>query len=258
MARAIVAGACDAGVITPSQTAACDPHAERNPSFGETFVEIEAAEAWLDARPGAGLVIATKPQVLADVAACWAPILGRREPMLVVSILAGITSSRIADSLGPKARVVRVMPNTPIQLGLGMSALSGGPGSGAADLDRVERLFASCGETVRIDEGLMDAFTGVAGSGPAYVFYLAEAMAEAAIRLGFTPGQSSAIVRQTVAGAGELLRGSPESPRALRAAVTSEGGTTAAATGVLDSSGVQDAVVRAVHAARDRGAELSG
>jgi pyrroline-5-carboxylate reductase len=111
---------------------------------------------------------------------------------------------------------------------------------------------------VRIDEGLMDAFTALAGSGPAYVFYLAEAMAHAAEQLGFDREQALTIVRQTVCGAGELLNHAPESPRALRAAVTSKGGTTQAATTVLDESGVFDAVVRAVLAARHRGAELGG
>jgi pyrroline-5-carboxylate reductase len=117
-------------------------------------------------------------------------------------------------------------------------------------------LFGSIGQTMRIAEGLMDAFTGIAGSGPAYVFYLAEAMVEAAEQLGFDRAQALLLARQTVMGSGALLGGSPETPRALRAAVTSKGGTTAAATDTLDDAGVQDAFVRAIHAARHRGAEL--
>lgn len=174
----------------------------------------------------------------------------------MVSIMAGVTAATVSRGLGDAGRVVRVMPNTPIGLGLGMSAVCAGPRAGEEDVARAERLFGASGKTMRIDEGLMDAFTALAGSGPAYVFHLAEAMVEAAEQLGFDRERALTIVRQTVAGAGALLDASPETPRALRAAVTSKGGTTAAAVGVLDDAGVSDAVVRAIHAARHRGAEL--
>ncbi|MCH9057700.1 MAG: hypothetical protein IIB55_03625 [Planctomycetes bacterium] len=119
------------------------------------------------------------------------------------------------------------------------------------------RIFEAVGDVIRIDEQLMDAFTAVAGSGPAYVFYLAQAMSTAATKLGFDEAQAKQIVQRTIAGAGALLAESPDSPEALRAAVTSRGGTTAAATAVLDESSVMQAMIDAITAAHDRGRELS-
>jgi pyrroline-5-carboxylate reductase len=117
-------------------------------------------------------------------------------------------------------------------------------------------LFRAIGDTVEIDEQLMDAFTGLAGSGPAYVFYLAEGMLNAAQTMGFDEAQAIKIVRQTIAGSGLLLARSDELPSELRARVTSKGGTTAAGTGALDQASVMDAIERAIIAARDRGEEL--
>lgn len=263
MGRAIAAGALRAGALGKADVAAVDPRAEGGEPFARVLRTVEEGAAWLADRADAGVVVAVKPQMFADVARVWGPVLAvGPHGRLVVSIMAGTTAAAVGQGLGGvggtegHARVVRVMPNTPIGLGLGMSALCAGPNATEADLARVERLFGASGKTMRIDEGLMDAFTALAGSGPAYVFYLAEAMVEAAQQLGFDRERALTIVRQTVCGAGELLNHAPETPRALRAAVTSKGGTTAAATGVLDESGVQDAVVRAIHAARHRGVEL--
>ena len=258
MAGAIAAGGLDAGAIRPEELAGLDPSPGGRAPFERLFSVADDAAGWLaEQGPNAGIVIATKPQMFAKVAEVWRPVLDAGPSRLVVSILAGTTCATLAKGLGPRARVVRVMPNTPIRLGLGMSAMTGGPNAGPEDLARVEALFAAGGKVLRIDEGLMDAFTAIAGSGPAYVFYLAEAMVEAAQQLGFDREQALTIVRQTVSGSGELLNRSPETPRALRQAVTSKGGTTAAATGVFDDAGVFDAIVRGAHAARHRGVELA-
>lgn len=256
MARAIIAGASKAGAMRPETTAWYSPDAEPGDGVGSVFRDPAEAGDWLAGQGDrAAVVIATKPQMFPDVARVWGGILGDQPPRLVVSILAGTSAATIAAGLG-RSRVVRVMPNTPISLGMGMSAVAQGPNATDADVDRVETLFASVGKALRIDEGMMDAFTGVAGSGPAYVFYLADAMREAAEQLGFDREQALTLVRQTVSGAGALLASSPDTPRALRSAVTSRGGTTAAATDTMDEAGVHDAIVRAVHAARHRGAEL--
>jgi pyrroline-5-carboxylate reductase len=257
MGRAIAAGAVRAGAIDRADFAAVDPGAAGGDPFSTVLRTPEDGAAWLAARPAAGVVVAVKPQMFADVAQAWGPLLrADASPRLAVSIMAGTTAAAVARGLGPAARVVRVMPNTPVGLGLGMSAVCAGPNATEPDLARVERLFGASGKTLRIDEGLMDAFTALAGSGPAYVFYLAEAMVGAAEQLGFDRERALTIVRQTVCGAGELLNHAPETPRALRAAVTSKGGTTAAATTLLDDAGVHDAIVRAIHAARHRGVEL--
>lgn len=256
MGRAIAAGAARAGVVRADRLAGVDPSAPDGPPFGRMMRTTDEAGDWLREHPEAGLVLAVKPQMFPRVAEDWQRTLGADAGRLVVSIMAGTTAAAVGRATGEHSRVVRVMPNTPIGLGRGMSAVCAGPRASEHDLERVERLFGASGKAMRIEEGLMDAFTALAGSGPAYVFYLAEAMVEAAEQLGFDRERALTIVRQTVAGAGELLHNAPETPRALRSSVTSKGGTTAAATDVLDQSGVHDAVVRAVHAARHRGAEL--
>ncbi|MBL4698805.1 MAG: pyrroline-5-carboxylate reductase, partial [Phycisphaerales bacterium] len=175
---------------------------------------------------------------------------------LVLSILAGIHIEQIEQIFDHKARVIRVMPNTPAQIGKAMSAISPSPQATTADIELATRLFSSIGKAITISEDLMDAFTAIAGSGPAYVFYLAEAMIEAALQLGFDKQQAQTIVRQTIFGSASLMDKSPEMPRQLREQVTSKKGTTQAATDTLDEYGVMDAIVRAIHAACHRGAEL--
>ncbi|MEZ6234470.1 MAG: pyrroline-5-carboxylate reductase [Phycisphaerales bacterium] len=209
------------------------------------------------------MLIAVKPQMFEAVGAELAPVLSstgqseRGEP-LVVSIMAGTRAAAIRERLGGAVRVVRAMPNTPARIGQGVTGIAAGPGATEADLAVAERLFRACGPVVvRIDEGLMDAFTAVAGSGPAYLFYLAEAMERAAVAVGFDGATARGMVGQTIRGAAALLEQGAD-PAALRAAVTSKGGTTAAATGSLDRDGVAEAVGRAIAAGRDRGRELAG
>lgn len=258
MARAIAGGARDAGVLDATAVAAFDPTGAPDGAIGRVFNEVDGAAAWLAEQQDPAVIVATKPQMFGEVCAAWRPVLDRWDPLLVASILAGTKVDTLRHGLGNNARVTRVMPNTPIRLGLGMSAIAPGPDATAGDVARVECLFGSVGETLRIDESLMDAFTGVAGSGPAYVFYLAEAMVEAATRLGFDRDDALRVVRQTVVGAGTLLARSGESPESLRNAVTSKGGTTASATSTLENAGVRHAVIAAIEAAERRGAELAG
>lgn len=310
MAQAIIAGAMKRGALDPARIIVVDPKPDRRALFDtigvsthETINHAIQALRQLEARAGEGqIVLAIKPQVLGEVAAELAPLI-EGESRVVISILAGIPSDRIADALGdavaghagknesgngrghgrgnsgqkpgqrrsePSMRVIRVMPNTPARIGQGMTAIAMGCGARAGDDALAQAIFAAVGEVVSIDETLMDAFTAVAGSGPAYVFYLAEAMSAAAVRLGFNQKQADLIVRKTIAGAGNLMVASPDeqtdptdqtsvplSPAALRAAVTSKNGTTYAATTRLDELGVMEAIITAVRAARDRGRELA-
>lgn len=203
------------------------------------------------------VVLAVKPQALARVAE---EVRGWELTGLVISILAGVKSEAVRQAFGGRVRVVRVMPNMPAAIRSGMSAVCEGAGSQRGDAEVAEAIFSAVGEVVRIEESLMDAFTAVAGSGPAYLFYLAEAMERAAIEVGLDPKHVRTIVTQTIFGAAELLRGEQDAdgrgPADLRAAVTSPGGTTAAAVGALEQAGVMEAVVGAVVAARDRGRQL--
>ncbi len=264
MANAITRGGLDGGVLEPSLLCVADPDPAKLAPFEREGAHVapsaSEALAWLErTERSAGdgqLVLAVKPQIFPMVAD---EIAGRCGARVVISILAGTRSQTIRERLGELVRVIRVMPNTPARIGRGTSAVALGAGAETGDDEVAQRLFGAVGPVVeRIDETLMDAFTALAGSGPAYVFYLAEAMAKAATEMGFSQKQADRIVRGTISGAGELLAQSDESPEDLRKAVTSKGGTTFAATESLDGSGVMEAIERAIIAARDRGRELGG
>jgi pyrroline-5-carboxylate reductase len=148
------------------------------------------------------------------------------------------------------------MPNTPLLVDMGATAVAFGPGATLQDVTLVRALFGAGGRVFEMDEGHMDAVTAVSGTGPAYLFYLAEAMIEAARAEGFGPEEAARLVAATLRGAGELLSRSPEPPEELRKRVTTPGGTTAAAVEVLDSAGVKARIVEAVRRAAARSREL--
>jgi len=261
MAAAIIDGATAAGVIDPERVVAADPNASKRARFAHAaetpaaaFDLLERLDA--DGPPG-GVLLAVKPQVFPDVAADVADRFADGRPArTVVSILAGTTADAISTALGPAARVVRTMPNTPAQVRRGATAIAGHTTATAADLDFARELFGAVGVTVDLPEDLIDAFTGVAGSGPAYVFLLAEALAEAGEAVGLDAETAAKIARATVAGAGALLDADPRTAAELRQAVTSRKGTTAAALDSFEAGGLRSLVERAVTAARDRGREL--
>ena len=213
-----------------------------------------------DAADGAGLwVLAVKPQVLREVCASLAPLAQARRP-LVVSIAAGITTAQIDRWLGGGQAVVRTMPNTPALLGAGATGLYANPAVDGGQRAAAEALMQATGITAWIpDEALMDAVTAVSGSGPAYVFLLAELMEQAAIEQGIPPALARQLARETVSGSGALLAASPEATAELRKNVTSPGGTTAAALAVLmDPAALPAALSRAIAAATQRSRELAG
>ncbi|WP_181703235.1 pyrroline-5-carboxylate reductase [Chthonobacter albigriseus] len=203
------------------------------------------------------VVLAVKPQSMAAVLPQVAPVIGPRT--VVISVAAGTTIATLAAALG-SGPIVRVMPNTPAQVSQGMSVGVGNAAVTAADRDLVTRLMDAVGKTAWVDdEALMDAVTAVSGSGPAYVFLLAECLAKAAEKAGLPPDLAMLAARQTVAGAGALLAASPLEPAVLRQNVTSPGGTTAAALAVLMAEGgLQPLLDEAVAAAARRSRELAG
>jgi pyrroline-5-carboxylate reductase len=201
------------------------------------------------------LVIVVKPQ---DVRALLVDLTGLvAAGTLVISIAAGITTSTIEDAW-PGAAVVRAMPNTPARIQAGVTAISAGKSCSPRMLDEAASLLAHLGVVITLPEELQDAATAVSGSGPAYVFYLAEAMLLAAADLGLPAEQAREAVVHTLLGAAELLRRSSTSPEQLRTQVTSPGGTTAAAVAVLEDQRVREAFVQAIRAARNRAGELAG
>lgn len=258
-------GSAIARAATPAfRVVACDPDAgklEALERFG-VATAADAASALARAGPEATIVLAVKPQMLATAGRPLADAVGPAAPargVLVISILAGASCGTVARTLGPWARVVRAMPNLPLAVGQGMTALCVGSGSATADGDLAAAgdIFCRAGRVVVIDEAQMDAFTAVAGSGPAYVARLAEWLADAAAAAGLGPEVIEQVVRQTVAGAGAWLGAESRGFGELRRAVTSKGGTTEAALGVLDESGVAETFRRAVIAGRDRGRMLN-
>ncbi len=202
------------------------------------------------------LVLAVKPQDAAALLDQVAPVLpaGR----LVVSVVAGLGSAFVADRLPAGTRVVRVMTNTPARIAQGMSAISAGAHATEADLATVERLLDPLGRTVRVPESQQDAVTALSGSGPAYFFFLVEAMTDAGILLGLPRQLAHDLIVQTAVGSALLLRESGEHPVTLREAVTSPAGTTISAIRELENHGVRAAMLAALEAARDRAREIAG
>jgi len=200
------------------------------------------------------VVLAVKPQVMPKVLDEIAPVV--RTDALVVTIAAGITTSLLDEKLGGKGRLVRVMPNTPMLVGAGISAVASGPRATGDDVKWTRSLLGASGKTVEVSEDMMDAVTAVSGSGPAYFFYLIEAIVAAGVADGLDPDVAFELAKETCAGAAKLLIETGEAPQVLRARVTSPGGTTQRAIETLDADGVKDILIRAVRAATQRGREL--
>ena len=199
-----------------------------------------------------GALVAVKPADVADT--CRA--LGALGVPRILSIAAGITTATLQEAAGPDVAVVRAMPNTPAVVGAGASAIAPGATATEADLDWAQSLLEAVGVVVRVSEAQLDAVTGLSGSGPAYVFLVAESMIEAGVLVGLTREVAEVLAVQTLLGSAELLRSSDEHAAALRAAVTSPGGTTAAGLYALESGGLRAAILDAVKAATERSRQL--
>lgn len=199
------------------------------------------------------VVVAVKPR---DVATVIDRLAGRLQPdQMVLTLAAGVTTGTYEDRLGP-VPVVRAMPNTPALVGEGVTGIARGGHAGEDHLKLATQVLGAVGEVRIMDESLLDAVTAVSGTGPAYVFLLAEALTEAAVREGLPRDVAEAFVHQTIRGAGHLLTDTGGTPAELRSQVTSPGGTTAAAVHVLEERGFRALVEDAVRAAARRAAEL--
>jgi pyrroline-5-carboxylate reductase len=255
MGGAIVRGMVRAGVRAAAEVVVVDVDSARREALR---VELEvgvAAEAGADALAGAGMVLlAVKPQVVEGALASLRSAL-RGEP-LVVSIVAGVETRAVHAALGGACRVVRAMPNIAATVGASVTALAGGASAGEEDLRAAEAVFSSVGTVVRVEERLLDAVTGVSGSGPAYVFTVIEALSDGGVRMGLPRGVALELAVQTVLGAATLLRESGEHPAVLRDRVTTPAGTTIAGLYALERGGVRAAILDAVDAATRRSREL--
>jgi pyrroline-5-carboxylate reductase len=200
----------------------------------------------------AAAVLAVKPGIVAEAARAAADAGCKR----ILSVAAGVTTAAIEAALGRSLPVVRAMPNTPALIGAGAAAISPGSAAGEEDLVWAEQILGAVGTVVRVPEPSLDAVTGLSGSGPAYVFLVAEAMADAGVLAGLPRDIAEALAFQTLLGSAQLLLEGGASPAALKAAVTSPGGTTAAGLRELERHGVRAAFLDAVTAATERSREL--
>lgn len=251
MGSAMLAGWLAQGV-EPGAVYVIDP----NPSdwLRGTGVQINAG---IPPAPAVAL-LAVKPQMMGTALPQLAA-LGEGET-LFISIAAGTTLARLADALGAQCPIIRAMPNTPAAVGAGISAIIGNDQASAQHQEQAKQLLSAIGQVVSLRaEDQMDAVTGLSGSGPAYVFHLIEAMAQAGVAQGLAPDLAMQLARATVIGASKLAGDSPESAAILRENVTSPNGTTAAALAVLmdDTNGLPPLMARAIKAAADRSRELA-
>jgi pyrroline-5-carboxylate reductase len=245
MGEALLAGILSAGWCTADEVAVVEPSAARRAELAQRFPGADIREHVTEAQ---GTVIATKPAQVPEVVAEVAAACGGR----ILSIAAGVTLSVLEAAAGDGVAVVRAMPNTPALVGRGAAAIAGGSATTDADLDWAEALLGAVGVVVRVDEPALDAVTGLSGSGPAYVFLIAEALVDAGVLVGLPRPMAEVLAHQTLIGAAHMLAEAGQPAAELRAAVTSPGGTTAAALRTLEANGVRAALIDAVVAARDR------
>ena len=256
MARSLIGGLVARGVPAAGIRVA-EPVAALRDALHADF-GVQVFEQAVAAADGAGTwVLAVKPQVLREVCAGLAPLAQVQRP-LVVSIAAGITATQLERWLGGDLAVVRTMPNTPALLGAGVTGLCANARVDEPGRTRTEALLSAAGKTVWLDdEARMDAVTALSGSGPAYVFLLAEAMQAAGEAEGLPPEAARTLALQTILGAARMLTEGDEPAAELRRRVTSPGGTTQAAIDTFEAGGFRELVARAIHAATERGRQLS-
>ncbi len=253
LGEALLSGLLRAG-RDPEQLLAAERYEARAAEIAERYGVRTATPA--DAVSRADVVLlAVKPQdmraALREVADCVRP------GTLVVSMAAGITTSLVESELAEGTAVVRVMTNTPVFVDEAMSALSPGTCAAEEHLALVEDLLRPVGRVIRVPESQQDAVTALSGSGPAYFFYLVEAMTDAGILLGLPRAVAAELIVQTAVGSARMLRESDEHPVVLREAVMSPGGTTISAIRVMEDHGVRAAMLAALEAARNRSRELA-
>ena len=259
MGSALLGGLLSSGWARAEHVVVTETAVVRRAELAQEFPGVEILEA---PRPDlladapdrlAGAVLAVKP----DVAEGACRVLGAVGVNRVLSIVAGIPSVRLETALGGQPSVVRAMPNTPALVGAGVTAISGGSHATSADLNWAESVMAAVGTVVRLPERLMDAVTGLSGSGPAYCFMVAEALIESGVQMGLARDVSRTLVVETMLGSAKLMVETGEEPAVLRAMVTSPAGTTAAGIRVLEARAVRSAFMEAVAAATERSRSLS-
>lgn len=255
MAEALIKGILAKGLLNPSQIAASEPSAQRRSDLQERlgiglFEDNKAVAGMADV-----LVLAVKPQVMTKVLTDIGPSLTPKH--LLISIAAGITTQFMESLLPDGTRVVRVMPNTPALVQAGASALCPGRHASSHDLDMAKSIFDAIGKAVVLSEELLNAVTGLSGSGPAYVFTFIQGLIDAGVREGLSRDVATMLSVQTVFGSALMCLETGRTPAELTAMVTSPGGTTIEGLYALENRGFRAAIMDAVRAATERSRSLS-
>jgi len=253
MNSAIIGGLIKSG-MSPEQVIVSNPSNPKLTHLAETFGVKTTSDNKAVAEQADVIIIGVKPHYVADVCAEISDLVSNT---LIISVAAGVSMLKIAEHFTPSQAIIRVMPNTPSLVGKGATGLCPNPHASSEQTQMAKSIFETVGITEVInDEALMDLVTAISGSGPAYFFYIIEAMVKEAVQQGMPEEQAKALIYQTAAGAAEMLQQSDLSPEQLRKNVTSPGGTTAAALDSLTQDDVSRSIQRAVVAAVRRGNEL--
>lgn len=255
MAEAILSGVLNAGLTSPENLWVSDPEEARRKHFKSTFGINVTDDNSKACNQGDLVILAVKPymieKVLKETGTDFNP------EQIVVSIAAGVSASAIEKLVAPGVPVIRVMPNTPCLVGEGASALALGSDAGPKQEALVKAVFSAVGKAVVVKEELMDAVTGLSGSGPAYMYIILEAMADGAVRMGLPRQEAITLAAQTMLGAAKMVLETGEHPGRLKDMVTTPGGTTIAGLYALEKEGVRGAIMKAVSKAAKKAGELS-
>ena len=254
MATALAKGWLAAGLLTPQTCRASDPFAEARSRFQQVTGVTATTDNRAVVQGSDVLILAVKPQSMPALLEEIRPDL--REKHLIVSIAAGLTIAKLTDLLQASYRIVRVMPNTPCLIGLSATGFAAGTGASKDDAALVERLFNAVGKAFALPEPLLDAVTGLSGSGPAFVYVMIEAMSDGGVRMGLPRDVATALAVQTVLGSARMVQETKQHTGALKDSVASPGGTTIAGLHALERGGFRAAVMDAVEAATRRSTEL--
>lgn len=255
MGTALIQGAIRAGVVAASDVLGCDPYDKSREVFAQaTGAKVAAGHAEIAASCDV-ILLCTKPLDISGALADLAKI-AAGQPRLVISIAAGVTLAALEAAASKNFRVIRAMPNTPALVGQGAAAFCRGTSATDADAATAQSLLGAVGIALEVPERLMDAVTGLSGSGPAYIYVVIDALADGGVRAGIPRADAVRLAAQTVLGAAAMVLETGEHPAVLKDMVTSPGGTTIAGLAVLEEHGLRSALIEAVGAATDRATEL--
>jgi pyrroline-5-carboxylate reductase len=254
MAEALIKGLLRAGTARPESLIATGRRKERLEELERTYGVRTTLDNLAAVREADVVVLSVKPQALDKVLVQVAPVLDPHK--LVISVAAGVPIAAMERRLGAGARIIRTMPNTPSLVGAGACALSRGEHASEEDLAVATRIFQSVGITTVVDENLLDAVTGLSGSGPAYIFLVIEALSDAGVKVGLPRYTAQKLAAQTVLGSAQLLIETGIHPGQLKDQVTSPGGTAIAGLHTLEAGGLRTTLINAVEAATRRAREL--